>query len=196
MNKWFQVLISLSVIASSSVTLSPAFAQIDSNREITLETDTLEERALDFSCQINQGTPTTVIQTPDATIPIIFWTSRAIALETTPAGDCEASIDRFQTAYDDGLFNYITTGRMNGQLVVCTADTLNGVCASRLLDLRITPKPRLALQSVLQISLPTEGPISDTDCRAYVSLDRYLQGDYDGQESVCPSKRPRPTPRE
>jgi hypothetical protein len=152
------------------------------------EEDTARTESLTFACQVSEGVPTTIAQTPAATVPIVQWNSAAIALETNPQTDCEASAERFQAAFDEGLLSYITTGRMSGQLVMCTADSLNGGCQNRLLTLRPTPKPRLALQRVLQIPLPTDGPISDTDCRAYVELNRYLAGDYTGEEDICPDE--------
>lgn len=133
---------------------------------------------LAFSCQISEGTPTTIAQQSEAVIPIVRWDSPAIAVETTQQADCEASAERFQAAYNAGALSYITTGRMEGQLVVCAAETVGDRCLNRLLDLQTTPRPRVALQQVLQIRLPTEGPISDTGPRPYVSLSRYLNGDY------------------
>ncbi|MEM9980329.1 MAG: COP23 domain-containing protein [Cyanobacteria bacterium P01_D01_bin.2] len=133
---------------------------------------------LAFSCQLDEGTPTTMAQMPEGVIPIVRWDSPAIAVETTQQADCEASAQRFQAAYSAGTLSYITTGRIEGQLVVCAAGAIGDRCLNRLLDLQATPRPRVALQQVLQIRLPTEGPISDTGPRPYVSLSRYLSGDY------------------
>ncbi len=148
-----------------------------------------ETVALTFACDDSEGIATTVVQTSAGEVPIVRWDAAVIALETTPQADCTASTERFQVAYDEGLLSYLTTGRMNGQLVVCGTTELNGVCRSRLLDLRPTPKPRIALQQVLQIRLPASGPLSDTDCRAYVDLGRYLAGGYDDlSDGICPPK--------
>lgn len=186
MNRWFQVFAGIAIAAPVGIVIWPAFAQLTAESEgsineaiDTVDESAVETEALAFSCHIDEGIPTTVAQTPTATVPIVRWDKAAIAIETTPQTDCETSAAQFQTAYDDGLLSYITTGRMNGQLVACAADTLSGRCLSRLLGLRATQRPRVALQEVLQIRLPTEGPISDTGPRPYVALDRYLSGGYD-----------------
>ena len=196
MNRGFQVLIGIVFAAPIGVTIWPAFSQltvasedsvnIEENtasesflNESTTEENVVETAALAFACHRDQGVPMTVAQTSAATVPIVRWDRTVIAIETTPQLDCETSAAQFQTAYDNGLLSYITTGRMNGQLVACAADTVSGRCLSRLLGLRATQRPRVALQQILQIRLPTEGPIADTGPRPYVELDRYLSGGYD-----------------
>jgi hypothetical protein len=185
MNIWFQVFISIALLAPNGGVILPADSI--TAEDIAAE-DIVGTESLAFSCQVSEGVPTTVVQTPAATVPIVRWDSAVIAIATTPQTDCETSAGRFQAAYDEGLFSYLTTGRMDGHLVICTTDAVSGRCLSQLLDLRDTPKPRLALQRVLQIPLRTEGPISDTDCRAYVELDRYLAGGYsDNRDDLCPT---------
>lgn len=133
-----------------------------------------------FACEQNDGVLTTSAQTAGETsVPIVHWDTGAIAIENTPEIDCEASTHRFQAAYEDGTFSHITTGRMDGQLVVCATAGEGERCLNRLLNLAQTQRPRVALQQVLRIRLPvTGGPISDTGCNAYVGLSRYLSGGY------------------
>jgi len=173
-SKWFQISIGVAITApigaiSFGISGLPAPAQ-EAVQETVQNTT--------FACQMDEDIPVTVAQTPVATVQIVRWDAAAIAIEATPQADCETSADQFQASYEDDLLSYITTGRMEGQLVACAADKVSGRCLSRLLSLQQTQRPRIALQQVLQIRLPTEGPISDTGPRPYVELDRYLNGGY------------------
>ena len=196
--RWLQFGVGLTISAIIGGAIWPALAQInpaeDTTEEGAVEEDTvtesnIETAALIFACDDSEGITTTVARSPAGEVPIVRWDAAVVALETTPQADCTASTERFQAAYDEGLLSYLTTGRMNGQLVVCSATEFNGGCQSRLLDLQPTSKPRIALQQVLQIRLPASGPLSDTDCRAYVDLGRYLAGGYDDNNAdICPPK--------
>lgn len=199
MNRWFLVFVGVALAfpilcsARSGYTQmrvdadKPPMDEVAEAETMTGETTTDPEAMTDpeppaepltFSCQISEGTPTTIAQMSEAVIPIVRWDSPVIAVETNQQADCEASAERFQASYNSGSLSYITTGRMEGQLVVCAAEAVGERCLNRLLDLQATQRPRVALQQVLQIRLPTEGPISDTGTIPYVSLSRYLSGGY------------------
>ncbi|MEL6606090.1 MAG: COP23 domain-containing protein [Cyanobacteria bacterium J06614_10] len=148
---------------------------------------TAQPAAITFACERSNGALTTSAHTEGISVPIVHWDTDAIAIENTPAADCEASTQRFQAAYEDGTFSHITTGRMDGQLVVCATVGEGERCLNRLLNLAQTQRPRVALQQVLRIRLPVAGgPISDTDCNVYVGLSRYLSGGYSNPaENTC-----------
>ena len=133
-----------------------------------------------FRCAIRDGVPTTIAQTPQGGAPVVFWNSPdiAIAPNTTQQAECETGSQRFQIYHDNGALNYITTGRTQGQLVACVTEYVGGGCRGTLFALQTTRSPRTALQRILRIRLPTEGPISHTGPRAYVDLMRYLGGEY------------------
>ncbi|MEL6468654.1 MAG: COP23 domain-containing protein [Cyanobacteria bacterium J06623_4] len=155
---------------------------------------TAQPAAVTFACERSNGALTTSARTEGISVPIIHWNTEAIAVEDTPDADCEASVHRFQAAYEDGNFSHITTGRMDGQLVVCATEGEGERCLNRLLNLAQTQRPRVALQQVLRIRLPIAGgPISDTGCNAYIDLSRYLSGSYNNPtQDTCEKERARP----
>ncbi|MEL6136235.1 MAG: COP23 domain-containing protein [Cyanobacteria bacterium J06626_23] len=163
------------VLTSVAVCLAGEFAFFEAQAQ-------LDEAAsrLQFSCIVDTDVPELMARTGDVKVSVVSWDSAEIAIspESTPAADCQASAARFQTLHDAGLLHYITTGRMDGQLVVCAAEVAQGRCVGRLFDLVSTQRPRRSLQRVLSIRLPTEGPIEETGPRPYVSWTRLLQGDY------------------
>ena len=164
------------IVAFASTAARPIFAQA------TAESVT-------FFCVMHEGELATMVRTSATEMPVIRWDEAVVSPDINLQMDCATSAARFQASYDEGLLNYITTGRMDGDLVVCSSLTLKGACQSRLLDLMPTPRPRLALQRVLQIPLPSGGPLSDTDCRAYVDWSRYIARGYENStDDICPGK--------
>ncbi|NEP02335.1 MAG: hypothetical protein F6K58_27535 [Symploca sp. SIO2E9] len=132
-----------------------------------------------FFCRISDDVPATMVRTPQGELVIIHWNSDQLnESEFTVEELCEQVSQRFQTYYDTGELNYITTGRMNRQLVACVAEREGGACKGLLFTLNSKSKPRLALQRVLRIRVPTEGPINETTGRVYVNFEEYLSGQY------------------
>ncbi|WP_346290356.1 COP23 domain-containing protein [Sphaerothrix gracilis] len=144
-----------------------------------------------FACLQQEGIPTTVAQTAEGTVTLVEWTAAEIAIAPTrtPQTECEAATQQFQTYLTTGNLTYITTGRMDGELVTCVAQRPGGGCRGRLFALQAEIRPRAALQRILRIRVPNDGPIEETGPRLYVSWDRYLQGDY----PALPTAAPRPS---
>ncbi|MGP1371290.1 MAG: COP23 domain-containing protein [Almyronema sp.] len=137
------------------------------------------EAVVTFDCRLQAGVPTTVAQTSQGIVAVVQWSSNEIAIApgATAASACEAATEQFQT-YLATETAYITTGRMNGELVACAASQAGGGCQGRLFALQPEVRPRTALQRILQIRVPNDGPIEETGPRLYVSFARYLQGGY------------------
>ena len=90
-----------------------------------------------FDQVTNQRIPTTYAWTERGKTAIVRWTSTLGARgEWTPERRCNEVSPRFQRAYENGSFQYLTNGTMNGQRVICTAREERGSCQDLLLTLR------------------------------------------------------------
>jgi hypothetical protein len=133
-----------------------------------------------FFCGASNGIPATIARTSGGEVPLILWDSPDIG----DSGDtrqklCEDVSQKFQNYYDSGTLNYITTGKRDGQVVACAAQGAGEPCSGVLFPLKPDERnPKSALQRILRIRVPADGPISETDTRVYINLDKYLNGKY------------------
>ncbi|MCU0517962.1 MAG: COP23 domain-containing protein [Oscillatoria sp. Prado101] len=113
-------------------------------------------------------------------VPVILWNSPDIGDSGDPPQQrCQNVSEKFQIYYNTGTLNYITTARRDGQVVACAAQGAGEPCSEVLFPLKSDEKnPKSALQRILRIRVPADGPISETDLRVYISLDKYLNGQY------------------
>jgi hypothetical protein len=129
-----------------------------------------------FSCGTAAGAPATMVLTADARqVPVIRWTSSAF----TDAGwsqerRCQEVSTRFDGFLKQGRLAYITTGRMNGLPVICTAASRGGACDGLLYTLKPGQDATSTLKNLLEIRVKARGPLNETNSRLYVSLDELL----------------------
>ncbi|MDB9312116.1 COP23 domain-containing protein [Spirulina sp. CS-785/01] len=94
-----------------------------------------EAAGVRFTCGMNvdTGLPTTYAipnNNPNIGKPIIRWYSRFFSNSGyTPMRRCQEVSARFQRFYQSGQLNYLTTGIVNGQPVVCVASRHGAPCA-------------------------------------------------------------------
>lgn len=138
-----------------------------------------------FTCDHHEGIPVTFAQIEAEAIPLIVWDFAAIAqTNSTPEALCEGASERLQASYREGSVAFITTGMVDGEIVVCTAAEENGVCEETLFPLSAAalpnrrPRPALDLQRILRIQVDHGGPIYETPDRIYVNLQQLLEGAY------------------
>ncbi|MCT7963404.1 COP23 domain-containing protein [Laspinema sp. D1] len=147
-----------------------------------------------FFCGTVEGIPATMARTPNGEMPMVIWDKNAIKdPNTNPQQQCIEVSTRFQTYYDNGTLNYITSGIMNGQLVACVAPGENEPCSGILFPLSGGSNPRGMLQRMFRIRVASAGPIAETTDRLYISLDKYLNGEYPQLPSL--GSRTPPVPR-
>ena len=117
-------LVSLSPISVPSPTPSRVSSPIPSP-EVVSET---------YYCgRGSDGKPATFTKTAQGDIPLIIWESEAfIGVGLTPERRCEEVSARFENYYQAGRLNYLTTGVINGQDVICVAEYNVGTCAGLL----------------------------------------------------------------
>lgn len=133
-----------------------------------------------FFCGTSNDTPATIARTSRGEVPVIVWNSSNVGSSSdTPQQRCEDVSQKFQTYYSNGTLKYITTERKNGQLVACVAPKENEPCTGVLFPLNSTEgSPKDTLQRIFRIRVASAAPISETRDRVYISLDKYLNGDY------------------
>lgn len=132
--------------------------------------------ARSFVCNSSAGVPATSAVTADGRqVPVIRWTSTAF----NDAGwsqerRCQEVSARFDGFLKQGRLVYITTGRMNGLPVICTAVRHGGPCVGLLYTLKPGQDAPSTLRNLLQLRAKARGPLNETTPRLYVSLDELL----------------------
>jgi hypothetical protein len=133
---------------------------------------------LSFYCGTSQGSPATLAKSGSRVVPIIRWSSDAFSDSGfSPERRCQEVSKRFQTYYDDGSLSFITTGRMNGQNVVCVARSHGGPCAGLLFTLKPGANPTQVINQLFNIRTRASGPLNETTARPYIDFEEFLTGD-------------------
>jgi hypothetical protein len=132
--------------------------------------------ASSFFCGTSNSLPTTFARTERGDIPVIRWTSNYFADSGwTPERRCAEVSDRFQTYYQDGTLNYLTTGIINGLPVICTAEREDGPCENLLLTLKSGVNAGATLQELLAVRVGASGPMDQSSPRVYINMEEYLE---------------------
>lgn len=130
-----------------------------------------------FTCGTAAGVPSTNAMTSSGKqVPVIRWTSSTF----NDAGwsqqrRCEEVSARFDTYLKQGRLSYITTGRMNGLPVICTATSKSSGCDGLLYTLKPGQDATSTLRNLLEIRVKARGPLNETTERLYVGLDELLE---------------------
>lgn len=108
---------------------------------------------------------------------------------------CEEVSARFDTYLKQGRLAFITTGRMNGQPVICTARSKGGGCDGLLYTLKPGQNATTTLRNLLEIRVKARGPLNETTERLYVSLDELLETAQTNDSAGIPSTQVSPIPQ-
>jgi len=135
-----------------------------------------EARAQDFVCSSVGGVPTTTASMADGrSVPVIRWTSNAFdGAGWTPERRCQEVSSRFTTYHRDGRLNYITTGRINGLPVICTAASNGGPCDGLLYTLKPGQNATATLRNLFDVRYKARGPLNETSGRLYLNMNELL----------------------
>jgi hypothetical protein len=129
-----------------------------------------------FECSIINGVPTTIARTAQKQVPVIRWVSDfGSEAGFTPERRCKEVSQKFQEYYSQGKLNFLTTGRKNGQNIVCVADTQGGNCTGQLFTLKPGANPGETLKNLLNVRTGAGGPLNETNDRVYVDMNQYLR---------------------
>ena len=123
------------LLATTAMVATPAMA------------DSPNDSKLNFSCQINQGVPTTVVQFSEnqAQLPIFHWKPEAVANKSndTPQQLCNVVAEELESysaqGYDLSKINFV--GTEQGGLPVICANAGGTTCSKILLTLNKTEQP-------------------------------------------------------
>ncbi len=144
-------------------------------------TQTGSAESANFFCGTRKDTPATVARTERGDIPVIRWVSTYFSgAGYSPSSRCVEVSKRFQTYYDNGMLNYITTGVVNRQPVVCVAKSPGGSCTGVLFTLEDRDDPNQVLQELFDVrvratAVPiTRGETQVTQQPIYIDIKDYL----------------------
>ena len=129
-----------------------------------------------FVCGSSSGVPSTnAVKADGKQVPVIKWTSNVFdSAGWSPQRRCQEVSARFDQYLKEGRLNYLTTGRLNGVPVICTAQSRGGACDGLLYTLKPGQNATATLQNLLEIRVKARGPLNETSSRLYVSLDELL----------------------
>ncbi|MEM7590435.1 MAG: COP23 domain-containing protein [Cyanobacteria bacterium P01_A01_bin.83] len=103
-----------------------------------------EQPQLNFSCQLNEGVPTTVAQSPesDTQLPVFHWKKEALASKSTDSPEqlCNIVSEKLENyssqGYDLSSINFVGTVLQDEFPVICANADENGDCSKILLTLK------------------------------------------------------------
>jgi hypothetical protein len=110
-------------------------------------------------------------------IPVIRWVKKLG--DYTPKSRCQTVSSRFQSAYQQGILNYLTTGVSRGQAVICAASQYGGPCTQLLFTLRSHEDASSVLQNLGDIGYKARGPIlqsEDASSQIYIDMGALVKG--------------------
>lgn len=144
-----------------------------------------------FYCGTSNGAPATIVRSPRGNVPVIRWTFDVFPPPLTPEERCKIVSQRFQEFQNQNKLRYITTGQMNGQLVVCVANRKDGDCTGLLFTLKPGSDPRRTLERLLNYNALSSGnPLNQSSSeRLYVDMEKFINETQVGGERA-PSAQP------
>jgi Circadian oscillating protein COP23 len=127
-----------------------------------------------FYCGQSKNVPTTMAKTSRGAVPVIRWVS-TLGGTYTPENRCKIVSEKFQTFYNDGTLNYLTTGIVNQLPVICAAQRENGPCTGVLFTLKPNSDPGQTLQRLLSIRDRAPGAVlNESSPQVYVNMKDFL----------------------
>ena len=129
-----------------------------------------------FYCDTSRNNPVTVYRNYEgATEPWIRWTSNYFKnAGYDPLTRCQDVSHRLETYRRNEELKFITTGKMNGQNVICTASRLDGQCDRLILTLKPKENPEHALDNLFAWHAGHEPSNNGRDKRAYIDVGERL----------------------
>ena len=128
--------------------------------------------ASSFYCGQDAGAPATLAKTASGkSVPVIRWTSTTFnSAGWDQSKRCQVVSARFEQYRKQGSLQYLTTGRMNGQAVICTAASKGGACEGLLYTLKPGQNPTKTLADLLDVRTKAKGPLNETTSRLYLKM--------------------------
>lgn len=152
-----------------------------------------QAQTVNFFCGSDGVNPVTYATTARGNVPIVRWQSQHFSSSGyTPQQRCAEVSGRFQTYYNNSTLNFITTGIMNSQSVVCVSSANGGGCDGLLFTLRPTDNASQVVQQLFDIRAGAAGPINQSASRPYVDVEQLLNERpvEPGTEAIAPTPMP------
>lgn len=173
---WITILVATTTVG---LIAPPTFSQ-PSNAETPYPKDRISFRCGEFLDKASGETiPATVAYVPQrkASVSIIAWKSNYI-----PKWDaqkrCETVSPKFQTFYEDGRLDYLTTGVNNGYDIVCSAVAEGQPCKpeDQLFQVKASNDPQAVLKGLTGIieGSSSEPIYQSSGEQIYVSMEELL----------------------
>jgi hypothetical protein len=160
-------------LASLSVTLFSTLGSVVSPAQ------SAQAQAIKFTCDTSGDVPATVVRIQRGNIALIQWKRTIGGGDFDPITRCNQVSNRFQSFHERKQLRFLTTGRRNGENIICVADERNGPCLAdgQLFTLKPGANPRKTLEQLANLSSRARGgPISEsTGERLYVDMDKLLE---------------------
>jgi hypothetical protein len=122
------------------------------------------------------GVPTTYVNTQTGNLPLVRWVSHYFQPSGyTPETRCRDVSQRFNRFYTQGILNFITTGIVNQQPVVCVASTRGGPCTGVLFTLKAGENATRVIQQLFDVRVGASGPLHESEDRIYIDMRPYTQ---------------------
>jgi len=136
----------------------------------------LSNRDYFFCGQSSQGSPTTFVNTPTGNVPLIRWVSHTFNhAGYNPTVRCQEVSQRFNRFYNQGILNFVTTGIVNNQPVVCVASEMGGPCQGVLFTLKPGQNAPRTIQQLFDVRVGASGPLFESGSREYIDMKPYTQ---------------------
>jgi len=145
-----------------------------------------QAQSVTFACGMSDEVPTTIAVTERGNISVIRWVSEfGHAVGYTPQQRCQEVSSRFQTYHELDVLNYLTTGSMNGQSVICVTLSPGASCDRNLVHqgLLFTLKPdsdgEATLQRLIAVRDYGDTPLNESThdgvSRSYINMNELLR---------------------
>lgn len=125
-----------------------------------------------YFCESDNGVWTTFAKNyNNQKIPVIRWVKTLGGY--SPQERCQAVSSRFQSAYEKGILNYLTSGISGRQAVICAAGQYGGPCNQILFTLKSSQDASSVLQKLVEIGYKARGPIlqsEDAASQIYIDM--------------------------
>jgi len=131
-----------------------------------------------FYCGNNGGVPATIVShSIHGNVTLIRWVSDYFEGSGYDAQTrCELVSERFQTHKDNGTLQYLTTGILNRQKVICVSGSNGGECEGLLFTLKPSSDANRTLQDLTNLRIYAGmHPLNETNGRLYINFEDFVR---------------------
>lgn len=137
----------LTALATSAISVTTTWHQPSQAQDIA------------FVCTVTtDNIPTTIAQTPEGPVDVFKWQSTYFRPPYTPMQRCQEVTERMNNFQAQGMLEYLTSGRVNRQPVICAGSSCDTNGSNVLLTLRSDQNSNQVLQEIAANRAGAAGP--------------------------------------